>query len=60
MRHPMVAEWPAVNGIRRWIAAFGLVMLILTLAPAPFGTRGSSLEFLHAPQDRLQQLRPGQ
>jgi Peptidase family M50 len=36
MRHPMVAEWPGVTGRRRWIAAFGLVMLILTLAPAPF------------------------
>jgi hypothetical protein len=36
MRHPMVAEWPGVTGARRWIAAFGLVMLILTLAPAPF------------------------
>jgi len=37
MRHPMVAEWPGVTGVRRWIAGFGLVMLILTLAPAPFG-----------------------
>lgn len=36
MRHPMVAEWPGVTGVRRWVAAFGLVMLILTLAPAPF------------------------
>ncbi len=36
MRHPMVAEWPGVTGIRRWLAVFGLVMLILTLAPAPF------------------------
>jgi len=36
MRHPMVAEWPGVTGIRRWIAVFGLVMLILTLAPEPF------------------------
>jgi membrane-associated protease RseP (regulator of RpoE activity) len=36
MRHPMVAEWPGVTGVRRWIAGFGLVMLILTLTPAPF------------------------
>ena len=36
MRHPMVAEWPGVTGVRRWLAVFGLVMLILTLAPAPF------------------------
>jgi membrane-associated protease RseP (regulator of RpoE activity) len=37
MRHPVVAEWPGVTGVRRWIAGFGLVMLVLTLAPAPFG-----------------------
>jgi hypothetical protein len=36
MRHPMVAEWPGVTGVRRWVAVFGVVMLILTLAPAPF------------------------
>jgi membrane-associated protease RseP (regulator of RpoE activity) len=36
MRHPMVAEWPGVSRGRRWIAGFGLAMLILTFAPAPF------------------------
>lgn len=36
MRHPTVAEWPGITGIRRWLAAFALLMLILTLAPAPF------------------------
>jgi membrane-associated protease RseP (regulator of RpoE activity) len=36
MRHPMVAEWPGVSGGRRWLAVFALLMLILTLAPAPF------------------------
>jgi len=36
MRHPMVAEWPGVTGIRRWLAVFALLMLILTLTPAPF------------------------
>jgi ABC-type Fe3+ transport system permease subunit len=36
MRHPMVAEWPGVSRGRRWIAGFGLLMLILTFAPAPF------------------------
>jgi membrane-associated protease RseP (regulator of RpoE activity) len=60
MRHPMVAEWPGVTGVRRWIAAFGLVMLILTLAPAPFGPHGSLLEFLRALQDWLRELRSGQ
>jgi membrane-associated protease RseP (regulator of RpoE activity) len=36
MRHPIVAEWPEVTGGRRWLAMFAVVMLILTLAPAPF------------------------
>jgi len=36
MRHPIVAEWPEVSGLRRWLAAFALLMLVLTLAPAPF------------------------
>ncbi len=36
MRHPMVAEWPGVTGSRRWLAVFALLMLVMTLAPAPF------------------------
>ena len=36
-RHPQVAEWPRVSGVRAWLAGFALVMLILTLTPAPFG-----------------------
>jgi membrane-associated protease RseP (regulator of RpoE activity) len=36
MRHPMVAEWPGVTGYRRWLAAAALLMLAVTLAPAPF------------------------
>jgi membrane-associated protease RseP (regulator of RpoE activity) len=36
MRHPMVAEWPGVSGVRRWLSVFALLMLILTLTPAPF------------------------
>jgi len=36
MRHPMVEEWPGVSRGRRWLAAFGLLMMILTLTPAPF------------------------
>ena len=46
MRHPMVAEWPGVTGVRRWIAGFGLVMLILTLAPSPFA-HSSLLQVFH-------------
>jgi membrane-associated protease RseP (regulator of RpoE activity) len=36
MRHPIVADWPEVAGARRWLAFLALVMLGLTLAPAPF------------------------
>jgi membrane-associated protease RseP (regulator of RpoE activity) len=35
MRHPTVAEWPAVTGGRRWLAGVALLMLALTFAPAP-------------------------
>lgn len=52
MRHPMVPEWPGVTGVRRWLAGFGLVMLVLTLAPAPFA-HSSLLEV-------LRELRSGQ
>jgi membrane-associated protease RseP (regulator of RpoE activity) len=48
MRHPMVAEWPGVKGVRRWIAVFGLVMLILTLAPVPTGPHTALLERFRA------------
>ena len=36
-RHPQVAEWPRISGGRLWLAAFALLMLVLTLTPAPFG-----------------------
>ena len=45
MRHPMVPEWPGVTGRRRWVAVFGLLMLVLTLTPAPFAD-GSLLAVL--------------
>jgi membrane-associated protease RseP (regulator of RpoE activity) len=35
MRHPVVASWPGVSGVRRAAAVFGLIMLILTFTPAP-------------------------
>jgi membrane-associated protease RseP (regulator of RpoE activity) len=35
MRHPQVTEWPRVSGGRSWLAGFALVMLVLTLTPAP-------------------------
>lgn len=36
MRHPMVPEWPGVTGGRRGLAVFGLLLMVLTLTPAPF------------------------
>jgi membrane-associated protease RseP (regulator of RpoE activity) len=36
LRHPQVAEWPKVSGTRLWLAVFALLMLVLTLTPAPF------------------------
>ena len=36
LRHPQVAEWPQVSGARTWLAIFALLMLVLTMMPAPF------------------------
>jgi membrane-associated protease RseP (regulator of RpoE activity) len=36
LRHPQVAEWPKVSGGRTWLAVFAVLMLLLTLTPAPF------------------------
>jgi hypothetical protein len=44
-RHPQVAELPRVSGARAWLAVFALLMLVLTLAPAPF-THASGRETL--------------
>jgi Zn-dependent protease len=35
-RHPQVSDWPKVAGARIWLAGFALLMLILTMTPAPF------------------------
>jgi membrane-associated protease RseP (regulator of RpoE activity) len=34
-RHPQVAEWPRISGGRMWLAVLALLMLALTLSPAP-------------------------
>lgn len=36
-RHPQVADYPRVSGLRTLLAVFALAMLALTLTPAPFG-----------------------
>lgn len=35
VRQPRVAELPRVAGVRSWLAVFGLLMLVVTLWPAP-------------------------
>jgi len=47
----MVAEWPGVSSSRKALAVVAVVMLLLTLTPAPFG-HSSLLTVLH-------ELRPG-
>src|SRR5882672_8677341 len=36
LRHPQVADLPRISGVRAWLAGFALLMLVLTLMPAPF------------------------
>jgi len=43
MRHPIVYDRPGIGGARLWLAAFALLMLVLTLTPAPF-VHSSALE----------------
>lgn len=38
-RHPNVPRYPSVSGGRRWIAAFGLLMLVLTFTRVPLAQR---------------------
>jgi membrane-associated protease RseP (regulator of RpoE activity) len=38
-RHPNVPRYPSVSGGRRWIAAFGLLMLLLTFTRVPVAQR---------------------
>jgi len=47
MRHPMVEEWPGVTPGRRWLAALALLMMVVTLTPAPF-THSSLRQVVHA------------
>lgn len=47
MRHPMVEEWPGVTPGRRLLAAFALLMMVVTLTPAPFA-HSSLRQVVHA------------
>jgi membrane-associated protease RseP (regulator of RpoE activity) len=46
-RHPQVADWPRVSGGRTWLAVLALLMLVLTLAPAPLAN-SSAPEFFRS------------
>jgi hypothetical protein len=35
MRHPAVTEWPQITSSRRWLSILALLMLALTITPAP-------------------------
>jgi membrane-associated protease RseP (regulator of RpoE activity) len=56
-RHPQVAEWPKVSGGRAWLALCALLMLALTLTPAPF-SNGSGREVARVLHDMLHELMP--
>lgn len=43
MRHPMVPEWPGISSGRKWLALFGIIMLLLTFTSTPF-THSSLIE----------------
>jgi membrane-associated protease RseP (regulator of RpoE activity) len=45
-RHPEVPNWPALDAKRRWLAVFGLLMLVLTFAYSPLPGSGIA-DLLH-------------
>ncbi|MBV9179760.1 MAG: site-2 protease family protein [Acidobacteria bacterium] len=58
MRHPAVTEWPDITPARRWLAVAALLMLILTLAPAPIGPQ-SVLDSARSIVDAARQMHLG-
>jgi len=66
MRHPPVEPRPAVRGGRRIIAAFALLMLVLSFTPAPFNhasardvwpeLKSDAREFVHTVRDKARHL----
>jgi len=60
-RHPNVPRYPSVSGGRRWIAAFGLLMLLLTFTRVPVAERPdepySWRQFRNDARDDCYQLR---
>jgi membrane-associated protease RseP (regulator of RpoE activity) len=58
MRHPMVGEWPGITSGRRWLAAFALLMLVVTFTPAPL-LNSSLLPVMRSLLQFIQTLLPG-
>jgi membrane-associated protease RseP (regulator of RpoE activity) len=42
LRHPRVSPWPGLDGKRKLLAVFALLMLVLTIVPAPFRLAGTA------------------
>jgi membrane-associated protease RseP (regulator of RpoE activity) len=40
LRHPRVSPWPGLDRKRKLLAVFALIMLVLTIVPAPFRLAG--------------------
>jgi membrane-associated protease RseP (regulator of RpoE activity) len=57
-RHPDVPLLPPLNAARRLLALFALIMLVLTLIPAPFGDQGLGRVIHDLHGDNQQQSRP--
>jgi hypothetical protein len=57
LRHPQVAEWPRISGGRAWLAAFALLMLVLTVTPAPFA-HSAAREFAAPLKDWMHSVLP--
>jgi membrane-associated protease RseP (regulator of RpoE activity) len=55
LRHPQVADLPRVSGSRTTLAVFALLMLVLTLTPAPI-THGAAPEFARGIKDSVHDL----
>jgi membrane-associated protease RseP (regulator of RpoE activity) len=55
-RHPDVPLFPPLDAKRRLLALFALLMLVLTLTPAPFGDQGieTVLKQYHSQQSQQQ------
>jgi len=56
LRHPQVAERPRVSGGRLWLALFALLMLVLTMIPAPL-SHSSAPEFVRQLRQEYRQSR---